>query len=188
MFKATILLLAATVAASNSFAQDQKQSPDNSQALQQMQELTELRKEMKELKDARQAATKPPAKFYKLDFVLKEVDGDRVLNSRAYSMSMSTESTPSSIRAIAKTAEGVDTGVQIDVRNLREMQNQVSLNLMAKVTGVGEKDAPSHSVVREFQWGSDVLVPIRKATVVYRSESTTSTSQMEVEVTATPLM
>jgi hypothetical protein len=181
MFKGTILLILAAAC----FAQDQKQSADTSQT-QQMQENMELRKELKELKDAK--AVKPPAHFYKLDFVLKEVDGDRVLNSRAYSMTMSTESTPSSIRAIAKTAEGVDTGVQIDVRNLREIQNEVSLNLMAKVTGVGEKDAPSHSVVREFQWGSDVLVPARKPTVVYRSESTTSTSQMEVEVTATPLM
>ena len=183
MFKAILLLITTSVAVSSGFAQDPKQAPD---PVQQMQEMLELRKELKELRDAK--GVKPSAKFYKLEFVLKEVDGDRILNSRAYSMLMSTDSTPSSIRAIAKTAEGVDTGVLIDVRNVREMQNQVSFSLMAKVTGVGEKDAPSHSVVREFQWGSDVLVPIRKATVVFRSESTTSTSQMEVEVTATPLM
>lgn len=177
MFKATILLLTACVVCP---AQDQS----TKDATQQMQELLELRKEMKEMK-----ASKAPQKFYKLDLVLREVDGERVLNSRTYSISASTDSTPASIRAMARK-EGQEAGVRIDIRNLREQQqNQLSLSLTADVTGFVEAaDAASHTMLREFQWSSDVLVPIRKTTLVYSSESTTSKTQMQIEVTATPLL
>jgi hypothetical protein len=42
-------------------------------------------------------------------------------------------------------------------------------------------------MLREFTWNSDILVPIRKTTLVYSSDSTTSKTQMQVEITAIPL-
>ena len=66
------------------------------------------------------------SKFYKLDFVVKEVEGTKVLNSRAYSMIVSTEksSPPSSIRTGSRvptpTSAGntqftyIELGVNID--------------------------------------------------------------------------
>src|ERR1700758_5091110 len=75
--------------------------------------------------------TKPaePKAFYQMTFVVKEVDGDRVVNSRTYYSSASTHGVPSSIRAGEKvpfaTGEGntttwqqVDVGVAIDCRDL----------------------------------------------------------------------
>jgi hypothetical protein len=182
MFKATTLFLAAGLAGGACLAQDQQQSKDPAQTMQQMQEIVELRKELKDIK-----AAKAQPKFYKLEFVLREMEGDRSLNSRTYSMFASTDSPPASIRAVAKMKEG-EAGVRLDIRNVRELQNQLGLSLTASVTGVADgSDAARNPVLREFTWSSDVLIPLKKTTVVYSSDSTTSKTQMQVEITAVPV-
>ena len=43
-----------------------------------------------------------PISYYRIDFVIKEVEGGKVLNSRAYSMTTSTSPRNSSIRTGSK--------------------------------------------------------------------------------------
>jgi hypothetical protein len=141
-------------------------------------------------------AEKPESRFFKLDFVLKEVDGGKVLNARSYSMLAATERAPSSIRTGQKIQEGttehpnwVDVGVRIDARGLRESQGQLSFSATTEVTGLPQDTTPERpAMLRQYLWSSDVEVPLRKPTVIFSSESTTSKAQMQVEVTATPVM
>jgi hypothetical protein len=42
-------------------------------------------------------------------------------------------------------------------------------------------------LLRQNRWRSDVLVPLRKPTVIFSSDDPTSTHKMQVELTATPI-
>jgi hypothetical protein len=167
---------------------------DADQSLRQAQEMVELRKQLKELKESR---PKPDPKFFKLDFVLKEVEGARVLNSRSFSMYSATDAAPSNIRTGVKVQEGTnehpnwtDIGVRIDVRNIREIRDELAFNVATEITGLPQDtiEGPARAIMRQYIWNSDVLIPIRKPTVIFSSDSTSSKSQMQVELTATPVM
>ncbi len=171
------ILLAAHIG-SPCFAQDAEQK-----AMKRLDQMNELKKGMDELKQ--------PA-FFKLDFVLKEVDGNRVVNSRSYSTYAATNvPTPGSIRTSAKVPDSPDVGVRIDIRNVRELQDRLALNLTADVTSIPPQDStatPVRTVMRTYVWSSDVLIPLKKPTVVFSSDSTTSKTQMQLELTATPVL
>lgn len=134
-------------------------------------------------------AEKPEPKFYKLDFVLKEVDGPRVVNSRSYSTYAATDAPPSMIRANIRMQDGRDWGIRIDARGLRQVQNQLGLNLTTEISGLPQETSAesAHPILRQYSWSSEVLLPIRKPTIVFSSDSTSSKTQMQVELTATPV-
>jgi hypothetical protein len=132
---------------------------------------------------------KPESKFYKLDFLLKEVDGTRVVNSRSYSTYAATDAPPSMIRANIRMQDGREWGIRIDARDLRQMQNQLGLNLSTDISGLPQEsttEAP-RPILRQYTWSSKVLLPVRKPTIVFSSDSTSSKTQMQVELTATPI-
>ena len=142
-----------------------------------------------------------PPKFYKLDFVLKEVEAARVLNARSYSITVSTDtSSPhSSIRTGSKvpTPTGstgqftfIDVGVNIDCGPVKAEQNELSLAVTAEVSSIlQESTTPpaAHPVIRQNKWTSSVVVPIKKPTVIFSSDDTTTKRQMQLELTATPI-
>src|SRR6476620_4455250 len=83
------------------------------------------------------ALAQPEAKFYKLDYVVKELEAGKVVNSRSYS-TMAQVSVPggernsASIRAggrvpVASTngTQFFETGVNIDSSSLREQQGDI---------------------------------------------------------------
>jgi hypothetical protein len=82
-------------------------------------------------------------KFYRLDFVVKEVGDGKVINSRSYSTAISTRSTPAQIRSGSKVPrqtgsptnpyEYIDVGVNIDCSNAREVENQLALMVGAEI-------------------------------------------------------
>ena len=140
------------------------------------------------------------AKFYKLDFVVKEVEGAKVLNARAYSMIVSTEKSTqnSSIRAGSRvptpTSPGsaqfnyIELGVNIDCRSVQEIANELSVFVTAEVTStLQETTSTLPPVLRQNKWSSSVLAPLKKAIVVFSSDDVTTKRQMQVELTATPM-
>lgn len=143
-----------------------------------------------------------PTKFYKMEFVVKEVEGTKVVNSRSYFMTLPVDvpgqgSQSGSIRTGSRvptptnTGGGgfnyIDVGVSIDCKFLREVQSDVSVYITADISShTIEPNLPA-PVIRQNRWTSMVLVPIKKPTVVYASDDTTSKRQMQLEVTATPL-
>jgi hypothetical protein len=145
-----------------------------------------------------------PSKFYKLDFVVKEVEGSKVLNARSYSLTVSEDklNEHSMIRAGSKVpysnADGsqysyLDLGVSIDCYHVTEMHDTMSLVIKADVSSIVQEPAPSSAVmrqpvVRQNQWQAGVVVPIKKPTVVFSSDDLTTKRQMQVELTATPIL
>jgi hypothetical protein len=141
-------------------------------------------------------------KFYKMEFVVKEVEGTKVVNSRSYFMTVPVEAPgqnvqgSGSIRASSRvpTVAGggsnftyVDVGVNLDCKTLHEMQSAVSVYLSADIsTNSVEPNLPA-PVIRQNRWSSTVVVPIKKPTVVYASDDATSKRQMQLELTATPI-
>jgi hypothetical protein len=146
-----------------------------------------------------------PAKFYKLDFVVKEVEGGKVLNARGYSMTVAEGKLKdhSEIRTGSKVpystiAEGgqytfLDVGVNFDCDHVVSTRDTMSLVLAADISSVvqepGSPSAPMHPpVVRQNKWTSGVIVPLKKPTVVFSSDDLTTKRQMQVELTATPIL
>jgi hypothetical protein len=149
------------------------------------------------------AQTPEPPKFYKLDFVVKEVEGAKVLNARSYSITVSTDaSSPhSSIRTGSKVptptgATGqysfIDLAVNIDCGPVKAIQDGISLTVTVEISGVVQDSTTPASttlppVIRQNRWGSSVVLPIKKPTIIFSSDDTTTKRQMQMELTATPI-
>jgi hypothetical protein len=141
-----------------------------------------------------------PTKFYKLDFVVKEVQGAKILNARTYSAVASAGNRMSEIRAGSKLPyiskqgatteyQQIDVGVSIDMHEVKEIDNRLSFSIMVEISSVAEgPSAPTdHPIVRQNKWSSNVTVPLKKPTLLFSSDNVDSKSQMQVEVTATPI-
>ena len=137
-----------------------------------------------------------PAKFYKLEFVVKEVEGTKVLNSRAYSMVAGTGNSKSEIRAGSRVRYAVgqgpssnyqvaDVGVNIDAIHIEQVQNRLSFVLAAEINSLGEDPSSSAGpAIRSNRWNSEVIVPLNKPTVVVSSDTLDSKTKMQIELTA----
>jgi hypothetical protein len=144
-----------------------------------------------------------PVRFFKLDFVVKEVDGGKVLNSRSYSATVSTKPNmtchirtnsriPVSTSMDGNSFTFTNAGTNIDCGNVTELPGALSVTLTAEVTSVAQDAsagtvAARQPVVRENKWDSTVVVPLKKPTVVFSSDDATSKHQMQLELTATPI-
>jgi hypothetical protein len=138
-----------------------------------------------------------PPKSYKFEFVIKEVDGAKVLNSRTYSMVVSTGNR-SNIRVGSKVpfaskqgattqVEQINVGLGIDVNAVKEISDRLSFSIGVDVSSVAENGASQASpVIRQNTWNSTVSVPFKKPTVVFTSDTEDAKRQMQVEVTAIP--
>jgi hypothetical protein len=139
-------------------------------------------------------------KFYKLEFVVKEVEGVKVLNARTYSTMASADvKNPSqtSIRAGGKVSytdskgfQYFDIGVNIDCRSIREVEHGLALFMSADISSVpSDPAAPAAApTVRQNKWTSVVIVPLKKPTLLFSSDDPLSKRQMQLELTATPIM
>lgn len=146
---------------------------------------------------------KPDEKFYKLDFVAKELDGGKVTNSRTYSLLISNAITTKggSVRVGSRlpiqsppgtgSFQYYDLGVNIDCRPVREIGSQLALDVNAEISSVvqgSDTAAPTlPPVVRQNKWSSSALIPVGKPAVIFSSDDPSSKRTMQIEVTATPL-
>jgi hypothetical protein len=140
-------------------------------------------------------APEPPAHYYHLDFVVQELGADgKVVNSRSYTTAASTDQKEQgvSIRAGSRLSvfNGLEVGVNVDVRGTHEVNGKLAFFLVAEVTSLAPAAEPSEAsrpVTRRNRWQSPVLVPLNKPTVVFTSDAFDSKANMHVVVTATPL-
>jgi hypothetical protein len=144
--------------------------------------------------------TRPDAHYYHLEFVLKELDdAGRVVNSRTYHTSVSTDGRNSSVRAGTKipirvndkdSIQYLDVGVSIDCSNARETPQGLAVQITAEISslanpsGSGEASTP---IVRQNRWSSATLLPVGKPIVVFSSDNLENKGKMQVEVTATAI-
>jgi hypothetical protein len=152
------------------------------------------------------AQTVDAAKFYKLEFVVKEVEGAKVVNSRSFFITAPVEAVGQNIQGggsirsssripVVTGTSGpnqqftyVDVGVNIDCKTLHEIQSQVQVYVSADIsTNSVEPNLPA-PVVRQYRWNSLVVAQAKKPTVIYASDDANSKSQMQLELTATPIL
>jgi hypothetical protein len=140
-------------------------------------------------------------KFFHLDFVVKEVADGKAVNTRSYSTMISTGHSGDQIRvgnkvprqtgSPANPYDYIDVGVSIDCRSAREIENQLALVITAEISDVAPGQTAGNGFVppllRQNKWSSDVILPLRKSTVIFSSDDPTSTHKMQVELTATPI-
>ena len=140
-----------------------------------------------------------PPKFYKLDFVVREVEDGKVISTKSYSTSIVSDdrtrgaSIRTGNRVPFNTGAGyqyADIGVNIDCQQARELGPQLVLTIIAEISSVPGNNEPVPNqlpMVRQNKWNSVVLVPIGKATTVFSSDDLNSKRKMQLEVTATPI-
>lgn len=150
-----------------------------------------------------QTERESPNGFYRLDFVTKELDDNKVINTRTYSLTVSDKASGnirSGSRVPVYTSGGggggntqftyIDLGVNIDCRDLRELAGQLTLSVSAEIaaatTETGTNNNPN-PVIRQYKWNSAVIVPLRKATQIYSSDDLGSKRKFQLELTATPI-
>ena len=150
-----------------------------------------------------------PSKFYKLEFVVQEVEGGKALNSRSYSTQAASDARDgASIRAGSRVPIPVggpanqgngsfqytDVGVNIDCRSIRDSQHEISLFVTAEISSLpSESAAPASAgtqlppITRQNRWSSSVVVPLSKPTVIFSSDDLMSKRQLQLQLTATPI-
>jgi hypothetical protein len=144
-------------------------------------------------------AQDPAPNFYKLDFALKELESGKVMNTRSYSLIVSTDknSPSTSIRTNSKvpisTTPGqfsyYDVGVNIDCSLIKEAQRDLALTVSAEIiTTQREGSGLSNPVVRSNRWTSRVAVPLKKPTTLFSSDDTVTKGQLQLELTATQIV
>lgn len=133
----------------------------------------------------------PPTKFFKLDFVLQELDGTKVINSREYSVTEG-EGTPGSIRARAQVptkTNTVDIGTNLDISQLHGTENGLTLTVGANITTLPLDPVPDSvfPMIRVNMWSGSVLIPLRKPVVLFSSDDVSSKHKLQLVLTATPV-
>ena len=133
-------------------------------------------------------------KYFRLDFIVKELENGKVMNVRAYSTSSDNARGFASIRAGDKipvaSEKGptyVDVGVNIDCRELKLIDNQLSVQISADISNPSSDSPNSSLVIRQYRWTGVAFVPLRKPVTVFSSEGVSNKRQMQLELTATPI-
>ena len=151
---------------------------------------------------ASQTAESALKTFYQLAFVVQELENERVINSRSYSMIV-RDMERSSIRAGEKVPfsstsgansqwQQIEVGVNIDCRKLEVTGDRVSLDIKAEISSVMETskaDGPQSSlpIIRNNQWESNVVLPLKQPSVLFSSDDPASKRTMRVQLTVTPI-
>ncbi len=167
-------------------AQNNDQTPDKQAALAQTGEGT-------------------PKRFYQLSFVVREVESDRVINSRSYFLILrggggtergsirTGEEVPfTSSFGTSTQVQQIHVGVNIDCRDMEQVGDQVTLILEAEISSVvenhGDKNPPpSTPIIRTNRWQSTVLLPLKQPTVLFSSDDPASKRKMQLQLTVVPL-
>jgi hypothetical protein len=134
--------------------------------------------------------------YYRLDFVVRELEGGKVVNSRSYSMSISTgrgaqnASIRTGTRVPVPGKDGstsyIELGINFDCRSAKVIGADLALYVSADITSVAEPST-APPVIRSNRWGGDVIVPLRKPAILFSSDDAMSKRQMQLELIATPI-
>jgi hypothetical protein len=139
----------------------------------------------------------PGPKYYRLDFAVKELDGGKLQSTKSYSVIVSSAG-PNGfmVRSGDKVpitngsqTTYLDLGVNIDCKFNFENATDLGLQVTADISSVGNTDTTRTGapVIGQTKWSSNVVVPLKKATTVFSSESPASKRTTQLELTATPL-
>ncbi|MBV8710055.1 MAG: hypothetical protein JO028_22915 [Acidobacteriaceae bacterium] len=142
------------------------------------------------------ASTSQDKRFYKLDFTVKQIEAGKIINSRSYSVVLAGQrkaSMRSGIRVPFKrdgNPDYLNVGLNIDCGDAVEVDGQLSLHIkaeMSSMAGSPENNSATLPALRQNQWESDVVFPLRKATTIFSSDDLASKQNVQLEILATPI-
>jgi hypothetical protein len=148
------------------------------------------------------AAPAAEPEYFRMDFVVKEIQDGKVVNSRSYSLvTLASGKDRGSVRAGTKMPvqtgspqspafQYVDVGVNIDCNSVQRLQNRLTMYVSAELSTVAppqDKGVSMPQPIRSNRWNSPVIVPIGKSTLLFSSDDLASTRTLQLEVTATPV-
>ena len=157
---------------------------------------------------AAQDQPKPPEHHYRLNLTLEELsESGQVRNSRVFVETIQTNDThPQQVRTGTRVpfATGtdeknstsfqyVDIGVNFDVREVKEVGDQLAFDLAAEVSSLAppssstSRELSTEPIIRQNKWDAAVVIPIGKPTVVFSADDLEGKGKMQVELTATRL-
>jgi hypothetical protein len=137
------------------------------------------------------------SKSFLFEFVLKELEGGKVINSRAYSMVLSTEANPSaSIRTGTRVPvpsspgsahfQYTDVGVNIDCRGTKPVPGGLALTVNAEISSIAPDSPGPAPMVRQTRWSSNLMVPVGRPVVLFSSDDVTTKRQLQLGLTVRP--
>jgi hypothetical protein len=146
-------------------------------------------------------AVQSDARYFRLDFVVRELDGKRTISSRDYSLPVVANDrfhrgaairTGSRVPVLVSTKDTqyLDIGVNIDCSEPETVGSQLSMVLTVDISSVLDATAGSTStppILRSTKWRSATLVAVAKPTIIFTAEDEHTGHVLQVEVTATPL-
>jgi hypothetical protein len=140
---------------------------------------------------------KPPAPrhFYKLTYVLKELDQGKVVNQREFVLACSTgDRYASRMRAGSRIPVGqadkfsyVDLGINLDT-HLEDVPEGLALDVTAEVSSP-TTELPANSVspaIRQMRTNALAVVAMSKPTTLFNIDDPASRHRFELDVTAVP--
>ena len=143
------------------------------------------------------AAPAAKEKFYRLDFSVREVEGERIVNSRSYSTILSGSGESSSIRTGAhvpvSTGAGmwqdVNVGVSIDCKHAQENGNLFQLSVRSDISSMVQSNdkGSERPITRNNSWQSDVTLPLRQPTLLFSSDDPATKQKIQLVLTVTPI-
>jgi len=138
------------------------------------------------------------ARYYHLDYAVKELDGGKLINARHYWTTVEVGSHPAcSIRTGSKVPIAtsdkdtgftyIDVGVSIDCSNVQETDGSLAISVAAEISTIAPQGNSKQPLIRQNKWNGKALVPVGKATAIFSSDDVSSKGQIQLELTATPL-
>jgi uncharacterized lipoprotein YehR (DUF1307 family) len=139
------------------------------------------------------------SRFFKLDFVIREFDDNKLVSTKTYSaVSSGDEKNRTSIRTGNKvpyqagpnSTNYADVGVNIDVYKMQEANGQLMVTVSADVTTIPTPNESLNAMlphIRQNKWNATVTMPMSKPTLLFSSDDLNSKRKLQLELTATPV-
>lgn len=141
----------------------------------------------------------PPAqinhKFYRLDYVLREMDGAKEISKRNYMLTTRTDGNMNDLRTgnrvpintAEKQIQYIDVGVNIDTQ-VKESAGGLWLSARAEMSSVApEMGSSGVPIIRQTKGDGNIPLTPGKSALVFSADDPSTTRRFELSVTATEL-
>ena len=147
------------------------------------------------------------AKFYRLDFAIKELEETKVVSTKKYFTFISTDDRTrgAQLRTGTKVAYStgsltggtspvvntqfnyVDVGVNIDCQKISEVNGHLVVQVSAEISSIPATEGPltTQPLIRQNRWSSVSVIEPAKPTTLFSSDDLNSKRKLQVELTAT---
>jgi hypothetical protein len=118
----------------------------------------------------------------------------KITNSRIYSIIVAATAGSQRLQSI-RTGDRIpaannyiDVGTNIDTNDIRLTDHTLSLRVDVESSSALKTDTASGlPLIRRTTWGSQVIVPLSKPTVIFTADNVSDTGKTELELTATEI-